>query len=158
MEPGRGKGSNPIAAGELEISHNGFIFGRGIDKNLDAFEVASSTGPGQTSTGFYFEQCIVRRTLYKCFVHIEELIWLPVQAGSNMRATVDVAVESPIFVDDKNVSGVFTELNVKPLAAGIFNFITVTKSYGQKFASESRFLMIFDHGFMREYNISSSKY
>jgi hypothetical protein len=120
--------------------------------------VASSTGPGQTSTGFYIEPGIVGRTLDKYFVHIEELIFLPVQAGSGMRATVDIAIELPVFADDKNISCAFAGLDAEPLAAGASNFITVTKSYGQKFASESRFLMIFDHGFMREYNISSSKY
>lgn len=120
--------------------------------------MVTDTGPGYASPGFYIEQGIVGWTLYKCIVHIEELILLPVQAGTGMGATIDVGMKLPVFVHNKNLNGVFAWVNAEPLATGVFNFIAVTKSYGQMYASESRFLMIFNHGFMREYNISSMKY
>jgi len=60
-------------------------------------------------------------TLDQFFIQIEELVFLPFQVGTGMRAFIVVCEEFTIFMDEENRPGLAFDFDLETFAAGVFD-------------------------------------
>lgn len=63
----------------------------------------------------------MRGALYQCFVQVQELVLLPVQGSTSMRALIVVSKEFTIFMHHKNRPGFVFNSDLETFTAGVFN-------------------------------------
>jgi hypothetical protein len=72
-----------------------------FNHQFDGLQAITDARAGNALTVIDFKQRVVGGTLYEHIVHVEKLIFLPVQVGARVWATIDISSEYTILVHDK---------------------------------------------------------
>jgi len=101
-----------------------------IDDDRYTLQQITDTGAGDALTGVDHEQRVVSGALYEFFIQVEELIFLPFQAGTGMRTFIVIGIKLAILVHHEDGLGFMADLDLETFTAGVFDIAGFTENVG----------------------------
>ncbi len=101
-----------------------------IDDDRYNLQYIADTGACNALTGVDHEQGVVSGALYEFFVQVEELVFLPFQAGAGMRTFIVISKKLAILVYHEDGLGFTLDLNLETFTAGVFDIAGFAENVG----------------------------
>ncbi len=92
-----------------------------LDADAQRAELVTGTGAGDAFAGVDQKPGIVGRALDQCLVQVKKLVFLPLQAGTGVRAIVVISKKLAVLVYDKDRLCFALDFDIKTFAAGVFD-------------------------------------
>jgi len=101
-----------------------------IDDDRYTLQQITDTGAGDALTGVDNEQGVVSGALYEFFIQVEELIFLPFQAGAGMWTFIVIGIKLAILVHHEDGLDFTVDLNLETFTAGVFDIAGFAENVG----------------------------